>query len=89
MAEKKTTVEVEDVEGSKLIDRVGELLHEARVRRISIKNKEGRTLLDIPLWGGAVAAVIAPIMAAVGAAAALLVGGQIEVEREEEEEGEE
>lgn len=85
--EKKTTVEVEHIEGGGLVDRVNELIHEAQVRRITIKNREGRTLMDIPLWGGAVvgmAAVAAPIMAAVGAVAALLTGVQLEIEREED-----
>ena len=61
------------VAGDKLMATVKKLLHEGNVRRISIKNK-GRTLLEIPLTAGvavgALAIVITPILAAVGAIAA-------------------
>ncbi len=72
------------VAGDKLMATVKKLLHEGNVRRISIKNK-GRTLLEIPLTAGvavgALAIVITPILAAVGAIAALVSDVTIVVEK--------
>ena len=91
--EKKTVLEELEVAGDELVDTVSQLIYESNVRRVSIKDKEGRNLLDIPVWlaavGGMTAVVAAPIMAAVGAIAGLLTGCTLEIEREVEEEGEE
>jgi hypothetical protein len=87
---KSTTTDGETVKkefkvaGDKLMATVKKLLHEGNVRRISIKNK-GRTLLEIPLTAGvavgALAIVITPILAAVGAVAALVSDVTIVVEK--------
>jgi hypothetical protein len=69
------------VEGSDLVGRVKQLVHEGNVRRLIIKNEEGRTLIEIPLTIGVVGTVVAPVWAAVGALAALLANCSIEVER--------
>ena len=72
------------VAGDKLMATVKKLLHEGNVRRISIKNK-GRTILEIPLTAGvavgALAIVATPILAAVGAVAALVSDVTIVVEK--------
>ena len=55
-------------------------LHEGNVRRIVIK-QDGRTIAEFPLTVGVVGAVLAPLLAAVGALAAVLTECTIEVER--------
>ena len=68
------------LEGSQLLDRVRKLVEEGNVRRIVIKQNE-RTLIELPLTVGVVGVLIAPVLAAVGALAALLSDCTIEVER--------
>jgi hypothetical protein len=74
------------VAGEKLLTKVKELIKEGNVRRITIKNDEDKTLIEIPLTFGVVGAAIFPVWAAVGAIAALVTDCSIEVERIEEEE---
>lgn len=69
-----------DIEGSQLIDKVKQLIHEGNVRRIIVK-QEGRTVAEFPLTFGVVGVVVAPVLAAIGALAALLAHCTIEVER--------
>jgi len=71
------------VRGEHLITRIKEILHEGNVRRIIIKNDEGKTLLEIPLTLGVVGAVLAPVWAALGAVAALAADLRIVVEKVE------
>jgi Domain of unknown function (DUF4342) len=73
------------VRGEHLVSRIREILHEGNVRRIIIKNDEGRTLLEIPLTIGVVGAVLAPVWAAIGALAALAADLRIVVEKKAEE----
>jgi len=72
------------VRGENLVSRIKEIIHEGNVRRIIIKNEEGRTLLEVPLTIGVVGAVLAPVWAALGALAALAADLRIVVEKEEE-----
>ncbi|HYM65237.1 MAG TPA: DUF4342 domain-containing protein [Candidatus Sulfotelmatobacter sp.] len=81
MAKKKIT-ETYNITGEHLVEKVKELIHEGNVRRIIIKNKEGKTLIEFPLTFGVVGALIAPVLAAVGAVAALVSECSITVERE-------
>ena len=74
------------VAGERLLSKVKELLQEGNIRRITIKNDEDRTLIEIPLTIGVVGAAIFPVWAAVGAIAALVTDCSIEVEREVEPE---
>ncbi len=69
------------VEGGQLLDQVSHLIHEGNVRRIVIKQGE-RTVAEFPLTIGVIGAVAAPMLAAVGAIAALVTDCSIEVERE-------
>jgi len=71
------------VAGEKLLSKVKELLQEGNVRRITIKNDEDKTLIEIPLTIGVVGEAIFPVWAAVGAIAALVTDCSIEVERHE------
>ena len=74
------------VSGSQLVDKVKQLIHEGNIRRVRVIH-EGRTILEIPLSIGAPAAAIgilaAPILAALGAFAALVTECTIEVEKVE------
>ena len=63
-----------------MVDAVKKILHEGNVRRIVIK-QEGRTVAEFPMTVGVVGAVVAPVLAAVGALAAVLTECSIEVER--------
>ena len=68
------------VAADQLVDAVKKLVHEGNVRRIVIK-QDGRTVAEFPLSIGVVGAVFAPMLAAVGALAAVLTECTIEVER--------
>jgi hypothetical protein len=68
------------VETGQLVDQVKRLIEEGNVRRIRIK-QDDRTVVEFPLTLGVVGVVLAPTLAAVGAAAALLTNCTIEVER--------
>jgi hypothetical protein len=80
----KTTKEEFKVNGEDLLRKVKELINEGNVRRIVIKNKDGKQLVELPLTVGVVGAVLAPVLAAVGAIAALVTECTIVVEREVE-----
>ncbi len=69
------------VEGGELLERVKQLIHEGNVRRIVIRQGD-RSVAEFPLTVGLVGTVAAPVLAAVGALAALLTNCTIEVERE-------
>ncbi len=71
--------------GDSLLAKIKELVHQGNVRRIIIKNEEGRTLVDIPLTIGVVGTLLAPQLAAIGAIAALVLRGTIVIEKEAEQ----
>ena len=66
--------------GSELVDKVKELIHEGNIRRIVIK-QEGQTVMELPLTVAAVGVVLVPVLAAIGAFAALVTDCSIVVER--------
>lgn len=70
------------VKGEELLKKVKELIREGNIRKITIKDKKGKTLIVVPLTIGVVGAVLAPVLAAVGAIAALVTECTISVERE-------
>jgi len=72
------------VRGERLVETVKKLIHEGNVRRIIIKNEDGRTLIEVPLSLGVVGTVLVPVWAAIGAIAALVANCSIVVVREEE-----
>jgi hypothetical protein len=84
MTEQKVRTEEFKIEGDSLIAKIKELVREGNIRRIIIKNEEGRPLIDLPLTWGVVGALVAPQLAALGAIAALITHGTIVVERVEE-----
>ena len=69
------------VSGEDLVKKVKEVIAEGNARRIIIKNEEGKTLVEIPLTVGAVAAVVAPMLVAVGALAGILTKCTLVVEK--------
>ncbi len=69
--------------GEDLLRKVKEIINEGNVRRITIKDKDGKELIAFPLTVGVVGAVLAPVLAAVGAIAALIGECTISVERED------
>jgi len=75
------------VSGDKLVEKIKQLIHEGNIRRVRLLH-EGRTVIEIPLSIGAPAAAIgimaAPVLAALGAFAALVTECTIEVEKIEE-----
>lgn len=80
MSDKKSTEEFH-VNGEELLAKVKALLNEGNIRRIIIKDDEGKTLVELPLTVGVIGAVFAPVLAAVGAIAALVTKCTIVVER--------
>ena len=69
------------VSGERVLAKVKELVHEGNVRRITIKNDEGRTLIEIPLTLGVIGTVLLPVWAAIGAIAALAANLTLAVDR--------
>lgn len=76
-----------ELAGSQLVERVKELIAEGNVRRLIIRNAEDKVMLEIPLTAGVavggVVTLFAPVLAALGALAALLAHVKIQVVREE------
>ena len=81
------------VAGGELVDRVKKLVAEGNVRRLIIRKPDGESLLEIPLNAGVVVGgaltVMAPVLAAIGALAALLTEFKLEVIRTDKEENDE
>jgi hypothetical protein len=71
------------VKGEQLLKKIQDLIEEGNVRKISIHDKAGKEVMSFPLAIGVVGAVLAPVLAAVGALAALIGECSISVEREE------
>ncbi|MCC7402385.1 MAG: DUF4342 domain-containing protein [Chitinophagaceae bacterium] len=70
------------VDGENLLKKIKELIKEGNVRRIIIKDKQDKELIVFPLTVGVVGTVLAPVLAAVGAMAALIGECTITVERD-------
>ena len=76
----KTIWETIRLQGSELLDKLKQVIHEGNVRRVIIK-QGSRTVAEFPLTAGVVGALLAPILAAIGALVAVLNDCTIEVER--------
>jgi Domain of unknown function (DUF4342) len=77
----KTYWDTFKAESENVLNRIKALVHEGNVRRVVVK-QGGRTVAEFPLTAGVVGAVLAPVLAAIGALVALLQDCTIEVERE-------
>jgi len=81
----RTRTEVFSISGEELVSTIKKLVHQGNIRRISIENKDGKTLLEIPLTLGVIGALLLPTLAALGALAAIITECKLVVERMDEE----
>ena len=85
-----TFTEQIEIAASDLVERTKELIEEGNVRRLIIRNEEDEVLLEVPLTAGVVVGgavtIVAPVLAALGALAALLTHAKIEVVRARQDE---
>lgn len=85
----KVNVEEFRISGDALVAKVKELIHLGNIRRIIIKNEEGRTLIEIPLAfgvvGGVISAALFPVVAAVGVIGAMVAHLTVVIEKREEQ----
>ncbi|HMA54169.1 MAG TPA: DUF4342 domain-containing protein [Acidobacteriota bacterium] len=79
--EAKTKFEEFRLNGGEVLNKVKEIIHEGNVRRIILKDEHGKIFMEIPLTVGVVGAIVAPVLAAVGAVAALASNLTIVVEK--------
>jgi len=77
----KKKKEIFKVTGEELLKKVKALIKEGNVRRITLKDKKGKTLIVLPLTVGVVGAVLTPVLATVGTIAALVTECTLSVER--------
>jgi len=82
MSENTQTEEFK-IDGEKLIAKIKELLHEGNIRKLIIKDKEGKVLMEIPMTFGVMGVLLAPQLAAIGAIAALVSEATLVVEKSE------
>lgn len=88
--ESRQQVRVEEfvVSGDVLVKKLKSLVHESGIRRISLKDEKGQTLIEVPLVIGVAGAMAGafwmPVWAAIGAIAALVTNLRVVVERVEE-----
>jgi hypothetical protein len=85
MDEQKVTTEEIKVQGEQVMAKLKDLVRQGNIRRISVKNEEGKTLVDIPLTLGVVGALLLPQFAAVAVIVALLGNCRLVVEKTGEE----
>lgn len=79
--EEEVKTEEHKIKGESLISKIKDLVHQGNIRRIIIKNDEGRTLIEIPLTLGVVGIALVPVWAALGAIAALVADLTVVVEK--------
>lgn len=84
MTDFKVVYEEFKVRGKELVDKVNELIREGNVRRIIVKDEKGNTFVEIPLTVATVGAIAAPVLAGLGAIAALIANFTIGVEKVQE-----
>jgi len=85
MSEQHVRTEEFHVSGDTLVAKIKELIQEGNVRRVILKNEEGKILVEFPLTLGVVGVVLAPQLAALGAIAALVTRCTVVVEKVEEQ----
>jgi Flp pilus assembly pilin Flp len=81
--DQKTWTEEFKVSGGEILNKLKELLHEGNIRRIILKDEQGKTFIEFPLTMGIVGAALLPVLAAIGAIAALVSKLTIVVEKVE------
>ncbi len=70
------------VSGAKLVEKLKSLIKEGNVRRVVLRNPQGRVLLDVPLNAGIAASALLPFWAAVASVAVLATDYTVQVERD-------
>ncbi len=80
-----TRTEEFKVSGESILTKIKELINEGNIRRITIKNKEGKVLAEFPLTIGVIGTAFLPTLAAIGTIVALVTECTIAVERESDE----
>jgi hypothetical protein len=83
MSEEKVHSEEFRVNGEEMVGKIKNLVKEGNIRRIIIKDKEGKIIFEIPLTFGILGALIAPQLAAIGAIAALVTEATVVVEKDD------
>ena len=75
-----------DEEGvDRVIERIKKLVEEGNARRLLVKNRDGMTLIEVPLTVGVVGALLLPIWAAIAAIAAIVTDAVVTVEKRTDE----
>jgi len=69
------------IDGERLVSTVKEIVRQGNVRRVTVRNRDGETVFELPLTLGVVGVLLLPTLAALGAVAALLTECTIVVER--------
>jgi len=91
--EEHTVTEQIEIAASELVERTKELINEGNVRRLIIRNQDDEVLLEVPLTTGVavggVVTLVAPVLAALGALAALLTHVKVEIVRTKRNESDE
>lgn len=72
------------VKSQELLKKIEELIREGNIRRIIIKDGDGKTFIEIPLTVGVIGMIAAPIVAAVGALAGVVANFTVEVIKRED-----
>jgi hypothetical protein len=72
------------VKGQELLKKIEEIIKEGNVRRIIIKDADGKTFIEIPLTFGVIGVLAAPIVAAVGALAGVVANFTVEIIKTED-----
>jgi len=85
MPQEHIRVEEFQVSGDDLLAKVKELLREGNIRRVTIRDEKGRSLLDIPLTLALAGALVKPKLIALAAIAAVCTHGTVVIERTSEE----
>ncbi|MCC3410776.1 MULTISPECIES: DUF4342 domain-containing protein [unclassified Microcoleus] len=87
VTEEKVRVEEFKISADSLIGKVKELIEQGKLRRLAIKNSEGRILADIPLMaglvGGVAGSVVFPIAAVLATVGAVVAHLTVVIERKE------
>ena len=80
---KKNSQKTEEfrVDGKEVVTKIKEIIKAGNARKIILKNQQEKTLVEIPLTWGLVGAALLPVLAAVGAIAALVAKMTIVVEK--------
>ena len=81
MTDERVRTEELRIDGERLVSTVKEIVRQGNVRRVTVRNRDGETVFELPLTLGVVGALLLPTLTALGAVAALLTECTIVVER--------